>query len=195
MEASQHLPLKEMVRKAWTLQSKEVKGQAGWHGDGERRIPRYRGSHTTSRRFILKQLQESIPLTAGSGFRSLLPLGGCGIGQYQEVQKLFGKPIDKRSLNGQWKDGAGMLPLRGLMQEVGLQGSWWEMDRQAYVIPLSWHGRVLFFLYSPSCIIYMFLFLKSLTHPLRLMRGFIRSGQMLRKIIYLYSDRITLLFM
>lgn len=82
-----------------------------------------------------------------------------------------------------------MLSPRGLTQEVGLQGSRWEMVCQAYVVPLSWHGRALFFLYSPSCIINMFLFLNSLTHPRRLMGGFIRSGQMLRKIFYPYSDR------
>lgn len=67
-----------------------------------------------------------------------------------------------------------MLSPRGLTQEVGLQGSRWEMVCQAYVVPLSWHST--------------FLFLKSLTHPLRLMGEFIRSGQMLRKIFYPYSD-------
>jgi len=76
---------------------------------------------------VLKQLQENIPLTAGSGFRSLLPLGGCGVGQYQEVRNWFDKPVDKRALNRQLKDGAGMLSPDGLAQKLGLQdtqGKW-----------------------------------------------------------------------
>lgn len=73
VEESQHLPLKKMVRKAWSLQSKEGEGQEECHGDGEWRIRRHHGSHTTSRRLVFKQLKESIPLRAGSSFRGLLP--------------------------------------------------------------------------------------------------------------------------
>lgn len=89
-----------------------------------------------------------------------------------------------------------MLPSRRLMQEVGLQGSTWDMDHQVYVLPLSRYGRGLFFLYFPRCAIYIFLFLKSLTQPMRLMGGrFMKGGQIPRKVFYLYSDRMTLLFM